>query len=187
VAERQPIRARAAHAGAWRSRRRSLRLSALVFLASACPSCWRGRAWARPAGKSNRRCRKNPAPGPVPSARAWPPRAKRGAGNNRAVSTATASSFLNVGTRAVVSVAGTGCRYSPAAGRSRRAGTVRPARRPRPAPVAGRGGGQIPCGRRRPGTPGPARASRRRRSARRSGSTDAGRKLSELARHEFQA
>lgn len=36
-----------------------------------------------------------------------------------------------------VQVAGTGCRCSPAAGWSRRAGTARPATRPRPAPVAG--------------------------------------------------
>jgi|HubBroStandDraft_2_1064218.scaffolds.fasta_scaffold14485_4 hypothetical protein len=81
----------------------------------------------------------------------------RGAGNNRAVSTATASSFLNAARGLVVSVAGTGCRCSPAAGRSRRAGTARPARRPRSAPAAGSRRRVIPCGRRRPGTPGSAR------------------------------
>ncbi len=57
----------------------------------------------------------------------------------------------------MVSVAGTGCRRSPAAGRSRRAGTVRPARRPGPAPAPGPMRRAITCGRRRPRTPGPAR------------------------------
>jgi hypothetical protein len=58
------------------------------------------------------------------------PRVPRGAGNNRPVSTATASSFLNCpgvrcGKGVVVSVAGTGCRCSRVVGWSRRAGTVR--------------------------------------------------------------
>ena len=70
-------------------------------------------------------------------------------------------------------MAGTGCQCIPAAGRSRRAGIARPATRPRPAPVAGvEEAGNPPCGRRKPGTPGPARPARRR-SARGSGSTTA--------------
>ena len=95
----------------------------------------------------------------------------RGTGNNRAVSTAAASSFLGGpglrrGTGVVVSTAGTGCRRSRAAGRSRRAGIARPARRPRPAPVAGPGKRAAAAGCRRPGTPGPARPVARRRPAR---------------------
>ena len=86
----------------------------------------------------------------------------RDAGNNRAVSTATASSSLNCpgvrgGTGLVVSVAGTGYRRLQPAGCSHRAGTVRLGRRPRPAPAAGSMRRAIPCGSRRPGTPGPAR------------------------------
>jgi len=88
--------------------------------------------------------------------------ASRGAGNDGPVSTARASSFLNspgvrCGTGVVVSVAGTGCRCSRAAGQSRRAGIARPARRPRPAPAAGLRKRAAAVGCRRPGTPGPAR------------------------------
>jgi hypothetical protein len=45
---------------------------------------------------------------------------------------------------------------SPAAGRARRAGIARPARRPRTAPVAGLMRRASSCKHRRPGTPGPA-------------------------------
>src|SRR5208283_4752235 len=64
------------------------------------------------------------------------------------VSTAKASSFLNCpgGTGVVVSVTGTGCRCSQVVGQFRRAGTARPATRPRPAPVAGLRSGQPPAG-----------------------------------------
>ena len=85
----------------------------------------------------------------------------RGCWYSRAVSTATASSFLNCpGVRC-----GTGGRQRGRNGLSvyaarwwsHRAGTVRLGRRPRPAPVAGSMRRAIPRGCRRPGTPGRAR------------------------------
>ena len=57
----------------------------------------------------------------------------------------------------LVSVVGTGCRCSRVVGQFRSAGIARPARRPRPAPVAGSRKRAAAGGYRRPGTPGPAR------------------------------
>jgi len=70
------------------------------------------------------------------------------------------------GTGMVVSVAGASCRCSRAAGQSRRAGNARPARHPRPAPAAELRKRAASGGRRRPGTPGPARPAARHRRPR---------------------